>query len=204
MQIHAERGKLAMTSKHAATLVVLVAAIGVAVWLAGVGGSAVAPGPTIADNGIPVAAISLPQAVQGLLKDAGLATDLRLRRIAPDGVAFYTYRRSDGVMCFSADGSGVCPASGRSSLFDGAPIADVIRAGASAISGGPRPMLAWRGLALDGIASVGIIDASGVVHTAPVTDNVFELPGPIASPASFEAFDQTGKIVWSLAIDWPR
>ena len=38
-----------------------------------------------------------------------------------------------------------------------------------------------QGIAADGIAAVGFVDASGDLHTTPVTDNVYRLDGQALS-----------------------
>jgi hypothetical protein len=191
------RGKLGV-------LICLTVAIGVALWQSGAMSSA-SPVPSIPDTGALTPLSALAGQSQELLGSAGFASDLRLREVASDGVAIYTYKRSDGAVCYLADGSGICPATSEQSLFQGQPIADVMRVGTSANRGGATgtgPLLAWRGLALSGVASVAIVDTNGVHYSTPVIDNAFELRGPIAAPSIFEALDSNGKTLWTKRMNW--
>jgi hypothetical protein len=192
-----------MKPRRTAVLILIVAVTSVVVWQTGIAGSAIR---AISDTGTPIPETSLPAWQQSLLNHADLAADLRVQHQAPDGVAFYTYKNSAGALCFSAGGSATCPSPGHS-LFENAPVADEIRVGLPPPEcSGPRggPLLAWRGIALDGLSQVTVIDDAGKHHSAPVVANTFELVGPISHPKTFEALDPTGKIVWSNQIPWPK
>ena len=187
-------------------LALSVAALGVVVWQVGIGGSAVHRAAQLSDKGTPVTEESLPTWQQRLLGHAGISAELRIQHQAPDGVAFYTFKNTAGALCFSAAGSAVCPSHGRS-FFADAPVEDVMRTRLS-IGGDGRPvqgpLLAWRGIALDGVSEVHVIDSAGKQYSAPVVDNTFELQGPIGDPTTFEALDSNAKVIWSRQMAWPK
>lgn len=60
-----------------------------------------------------------------------------------------------------------------------------------------------QGIAADGIASVGFVDASGYLHTAPVTGNVYRLGGQALTggPASeLVGLDSSGNRVFTARL----
>jgi hypothetical protein len=192
-----------MISRRAPILAIFVVAVGgIVAWQVGVAGSGTHKVSKIADAGKPVAKESLPTWQQRLLHHADLSADLRIRRRAPDGVTFLTYKNSAGALCFSANGGADCPSSGHA-FFENAPVADVmvIDTAPDKISG---PLVAWRGLALDGVSKVVVIDTAGKQSSAPVVNNTFELQGPISNPTTFEALDSSDKVIWTRHMTWPK
>lgn len=176
-------------------LLLALAIIGAIVIGVGSGGSSPQQGRELRDEGPAVSPESLALNERGVLARAGYARELRLRLKQANRPPMYTFRDAQGRMCFAAAGSALCPNSG-SDLLDAEPVVDSIRVDADGV------VLAWRGLAADGIRTVVLIDSVGAEHSAAVVKNSFDLAGPVINPVRFEARDASGAAVWSRAVDW--
>jgi hypothetical protein len=107
-----------------------------------------------------------------------------------DGVSFYAARKPDGNLCF-----------GISNDTGGKGLGCTIDGGFPSAS---RPVLLFPtpvgariiGFAVDGVASVALLDASGsTVASAPVSDNIFVGDVRPDSAVSIEALDASGKSI---------
>jgi hypothetical protein len=60
------------------------------------------------------------------------------------------------------------------------------------------------GIAADGVAAVGVIDAEGILHTTPVIDNVYRMSPdelPSDQPRAIVALDASGAQVFVKSLD---
>jgi hypothetical protein len=182
---------------HLAAAGAVVAVVATAVAAVAGGSSKSAPPPFSA--GTAVARTAFSHADQAFLARIG-ATGQITRLGLKDGVAFYAVASSDAGRCFatgmiSGGLSGGCLDAGKS-------VPEVVDM--SAVVMNPADA-SWRlqtlqGVAADGITKVGFVDATGTLHTTPVTGNVYRLSGQSwqgGSASELQAFDARGNLVFS-------
>lgn len=182
----------------AAGAVVAVAATAVAA-VAG-GSSKSAPPPFSAGTLVPRTAFSY--ADQAFLTRIG-ATGQITRLGSKDGVAFYSITSSDNGRCFATGAisgglSGGC-------LDASTPVPEVVDMSAVVMNPADASwrLQALQGVAADGIAKVGFVDATGTLHATRVTGNVYRLSGQSwqgGSASELRAFDAGGNLVFSESV----
>lgn len=185
----------------------LVAAVTVAVvMLAGGASGATPPTPPPISSGEPVARASLNAADHAALGRIG-ATGAITKIGALGGTAFYSIVGGDGGHCyaFGSDVSG--------GLSGGCMPADAAVPAVVDMSGivmnpadGSWTLSNLQGIAADGIAAVGFVDASGVLHTTAVVGNVYHLEGQsfAGGPSSeLVGIDASGKRIFTESLGTP-
>lgn len=148
------------------------------------------------NQGTPVAASSVPlgqdSGLEQAMQQLGVPSTLQLLGTR-DGFSFYAAQKADGQFCFAVASDG---GKGVGCMLSGFPSAD-------------RPVLVFPtgpggrliGFAVDGVASVVILDASGAtVATATVTDNLFVGGVRPANGSSLEALDADGNVISTRAL----
>jgi hypothetical protein len=183
----------------ASAVALLAAAAGT---IAAVAGGTGKPAPPTFSPGVPVARGAFSHADQAFLARIG-ATGQITRLGSRDGVAFYSVTSSDNGRCFATGTitgglSGGC-------LDASKPVPQVVDL--SALVMNPADA-SWRletlqGVAAEGIAKVGFVDAAGALHATRVTGNVYRLSGQSwqgGSASELRAFDARGNLVFSESV----
>jgi hypothetical protein len=182
----------------AASVAAVVAASALAVGTAGFG---LFNGPAVAES-------QFGQHGQRLLGDIGAPGNRAIALVGTRaGISFYRVQRQDGTNCWAAGAAGAapdvdgaaCPAAGESFAFPSRdqPVLDFSEfAGADRANVVPVRLA---GLAADGVAKVGLADASGkIVATTPVANNIYatkSLPNVVATQVV--AFDRNGNVLYT-------
>jgi hypothetical protein len=184
-----------------AALVAVIAAAVVA--LAGGASGATPPAPPSVSSGTPALRTSLSAADQATLARIG-ATGAITQVGSIGGTAFYAIEGTDGGHCY-AFGSAT-----RGGLSGGCMPADAQVPAVIDMSGvvmnptdGSWKLDTLQGIAADGIAEVGFVDASGVLHTTAVVGNVYRLAGQAftgGSSSLFVGMDGNGNRVFTVGL----
>lgn len=188
-------GLVALTAAVAATVIALAG---------GASGATLQPAPQIS-SGVPVASGSLGAAATAMLTRIG-ASGAIARIGSINGTSFYSVAGADGGHCYVF---GSNPAQGLSGGCIPAGVAVPAVIDMSGVVMNPADG-SWnretlQGIAADGIAEVGFVDASGAMHTAPVVGNVYRLTGPFPGGASslLVGFDGAGKQIFREGLGSP-
>lgn len=194
-----------LTSIAGCSAALLVGITVAVVIVAGGASGATPPAPSVISSGVGVARTAFSNADQATLARIG-ATGAITKVGAHDGIAFYSIGGGGG-RCFAfgweAQGglSGGCLAAGATTpaVLD---MSSIVMNPAN----GVWLLDTLQGIAADGIADVGFVDANGVVHTAPVVSNVYRLAGQsfAGGPASeLVGLDASGKRVFTEGLGTP-
>jgi hypothetical protein len=195
-------------------VVAFTAALAGVVSAAVVGGLALAGGSTssalptprfdhISNAGTPVANVSAHDA--DTLTSSGAKASLSLLA-ERGGTAFYSAPADTGAVCYGSGSATTghlavleCPHAADTASFDfpskDRPILDM---SASVFNADTRTtsVVELSGFAADGVASVGIIDENGVVHSAKVIDNVYQFDLPRVATKALIAIDSNGNEIF--------
>lgn len=157
---------------------ILAAGVAAAVVVLAGGASAAPPSapPTIS-AGIPVLRASLSAADQATLSGIG-ATGAITQVGSIGGTAFYAVGGGDGGHCYAFGSTARGGLSG-GCMPAGAQVPAVIDMSTVVMNpvDGTWKLDTLQGIAADGVAQVGFLDGSGVLHTTPVVGNVYRLAG---------------------------
>lgn len=158
-----------------ATVAVGIAAA-VVLWSGGAVGATPPPAPAIG-SGTPTARSAFSDADQAMLTQIGATGSISLVGSVGD-TAFYSIAGSDQGHCYAFGSASSGGLSGGCMPPD-AEVPAVIDMSSVVMNptDGSWKLDTLQGIATDGIASVGFVDASGDLHTTPVTGNVYRLDG---------------------------
>jgi hypothetical protein len=151
-------------------------AAAVVFWSGGAVGATPPPPPAIS-SGTPTARSAFSSADQAMLAQIGATGAISLVG-SVDGTAFYSISGSDQGHCYAFGSASIGGLSGGCMPSD-AKVPAVVDMSTVAMNptDGSWKLNTLQGIATDGIASVGFVDASGDLHTTPVTGNVYRLDG---------------------------
>lgn len=135
------------------------------------------PPPPSISSGTPTARSTFSEADQAMLAQIGATGSISRVGSAGD-TAFYSIAGSDQGHCYAFGSASSGGLSGGCMPPD-AEVPAVIDMSSVAMSptDGSWKLDTLQGIATDGIAAVGFVDASGNLHTTPVTGNVYRLDG---------------------------
>ena len=178
-----------------------VVAVAVSTVAAVAGGSSKSPPPSFS-AGTPVARTAFSHADQGFLARIG-ATGQIARVGSKDGVAFYVIESPGNGRCFASG-----PTAGGLSggcLDPSMPVPRVVDLSAIVMNPADSTwqLQSLQGVAADGIAKVGFVDAAGTLHTTRVAGNVYRLGGQSwqgGSASELQAFDASGNLVFRESV----
>jgi hypothetical protein len=184
---------------HLAAAVALIAAV--AGTIAAVAGGSSKPAPPAFGAGTPVARTAFGHADQAFLTRIG-ATGQIARLGSKDGATFYVIQSGNG-RCF-ASGTTAGGLSG-GCLDANMPVPRVVDLSAIVMNPADSTwqLQSLQGVAADGIAKVGFVDAAGTLHTTRVAGNVYRLSGQSwqgGSASELRAFDARGNLVFSESV----
>lgn len=187
----------------AALIVGIIVAV---VTLAGGASGATPPAPPVISSGVGVARTAFSNADQAMLARIG-ATGAITKVGSVGGTAFYSIAGGGGSSCF-AFGSDTQGGLSGGCMAAGATIPAVLDMSGIVMNptDGSWKLDALQGIAADGIADVGFVDGTGVVHTTPVLGNVYRLADQsfTGGPGSeLVGLDGNGKRVFSEALGAP-
>lgn len=176
------------------------------VMLAGGASGATPPAPPVISSGVGVARASLNASDQAALGRIG-ATGAITRVGSLAGTAFYSIIGSDGGHCYAFGSEAAGGLTGGCMSAD-ATVPAVLDMSTVVMNpaDGSWKLDALQGIAADRIAAVGFVDAAGVLHTTPVSGNVYRLAGQsfAGGPSSqLVGLDANGKRVFTEGLGTP-
>ena len=161
------------------------------------------PPPPAIGSGTPTARSAFSEADQAMLAQIGATGSISLVGSVGD-TAFYSIAGGDQGHCYAFGSTSSGGLSG-GCMPAGAEVSAVIDMSSVVMdpTDGSWKLDTLQGIAADGIASVGFVDASGKLHTTPVTGNVYRLDGQALTggPSSeLVGLDSNGNHVFTAGI----
>jgi hypothetical protein len=150
----------------------------------------------LATAGTSVAIRELPTSMRVFLTENGFAGDLRLLSVVGSLDGIYTYRNRAGGLCVATSLGAQCPQL-NAQLLDSGPVAAMI----AAKEDDRAPIVWWRGVVRNAVKTVVVVDASGARLTGKPVNHSFDIEGPIARPATLQALNRLGRVIWSQKLD---
>jgi hypothetical protein len=169
--------KVTFIASGGAAIAVAIGIVAAAVTWGGSAASATTSPPPTISSGTPVPQSAFSASDQAMLTRIGATGAITLVGSVGD-TAFYSIAGNDGGNCYV---SGSASSGGLSGgcMNAGVAVPRVIDQSISEVSptDGSWKLDTLQGIAADGIAAVGFVDANGDLHTTPVKSNVYRLAG---------------------------
>jgi hypothetical protein len=124
-------------------------------------------------------------------------------------IAYYAVVRKDGSTCFATGlirsrphiSSLDCPTGRKPFAFPSRRTPLLDRSAFSVGPGASRWIFVLTGLAANGVARVGVVDAEGVIHSTPVVHNVYYTTNlPRGALLAIVALNPAGRVIYSLPL----